>query len=422
MIGTITDISAIKVYDSRGNETLKVRVVGDKYIGTYIVPKGASKGSKEGLELPVEEAINRIETIIKPELLGHNYYDQKHIDDLLLRLDSTPNLSHLGANAIVGVSVAVSRLAAHESQQILYRYLGGTNSFIFPIPMLNFLNGGLHSSSNLSIQEIMVVPFKFDSFNKAIEAGQIIYQTLRSVLIERGESVAVGDEGGFAIDFESTSAALDVLVSAISRAGFIPGEDIFIALDAAANSFYNEETGRYQIDNMKLTGYDLVDFYEDLYNKYPIISIEDPFDEHDHVHFIELFRRLGHKMMIVGDDLYVTDYRKLAEGYAKKLTNAILIKPNQIGNLTLTYKAIDYAMIHGMIPIVSHRSGDNEDSFIADVCLGQRVPFLKSGSLARSERVSKYNRLLEIAGIIGSGEYYYHYLKDLDIFKNRTTR
>lgn len=418
MYGTIKDIRAIKVYDSRGMETIKVTATGEDFLGSYTVPKGASKGMKEGIELPVQEAIGRIETIIKPALVGMNYLDQKSIDDKLIELDSTPNLSHLGANSIVGTSLAVARLAAHQSNQILYRYLSGTNGFIFPIPMLNFLNGGMHSSSNLAIQEIMIVPFKFNSIQEALECGQKIYQTLKGMIAESGKSTAVGDEGGFAVDFESTRSAFDLLIKAIENAGYAPGEEVFIAIDAAANSFYDNTSSRYNIDHMKLTADELADYYEDLYNNYPLVSIEDPFEETDHIHYHELYKRLGHKMMIVGDDLYVTDYRRLAVGYQEKLSNSILIKPNQIGNLTLTYKAIDYAASHGMLSIISHRSGDNEDTFIADLAVAHRVPFIKTGSFSRSERVGKYNRLLELADIVGTGEYFYSYLKDLDIFRN----
>lgn len=419
MYGTIKDIKAIKVYDSRGMETIKVIVSGEEFLGSYIVPKGASKGMKEAIEIPASEAIVRIESIIKPVLIGMNYFDQKSIDDKLIELDSTPNLSHLGANSIVGTSLAVARLASHQANQVLYRYLSGTNSFIFPIPMLNFLNGGMHSSSNLAIQEIMIVPFKFDTIQLAIECGQKIYQTLKQILIDKGLPTSVGDEGGFAIDFESTRSAFDLLITAIEKAGYIPGEEVYIAIDAAANSFYDSSSGKYSIDHMKLTGDELADYYEDLYNNYPLVSIEDPFEETDHLHYHELYKRLGHKMMIVGDDLYVTDYRRLEGGYQEKLSNSILIKPNQIGNLTLTYKAINYAASHGMLSIISHRSGDNEDTFIADLAVAQRVPFIKTGSFSRSERVGKYNRLLELADIVGTGEYFYSYLKDLDIFKNR---
>jgi enolase len=330
-----------------------------------------------------------------------NAFDQPLVDKTLIELDGTENKSKLGANAILAVSMAVARAAANYLGLPLYKYLGGVNAKVLPVPLMNVINGGQHADNNLDLQEFMIVPAGFDSFREALRAGAEIFHTLKKILHEAGHVTAVGDEGGFAPNLSSNEEAIKVLIEAIEKAGYKPGEEVFIALDCAASSFYDEEKGVYYVDGEEKSSEVLMGYYEELVAKYPIISIEDPFAEEDWDAFVEFTKRVGNKVQIVGDDLYVTNVKRLSKGIELKATNSILIKLNQIGTVTETLDAVEMAQKNNMTAIISHRSGESEDTFIADLAVATNAGFIKTGSLSRSERIAKYNQLLRIEEELG---------------------
>ncbi|ONN27763.1 enolase [Thermosipho affectus] len=408
----IIDVFAREVLDSRGNPTVEVEVMlEDGSIGRAIVPSGASTGKFEALELRdgdkryggkgVLKAVENVNEKIAPKLLGLNAYDQTFIDKTLLEIDGTENKSNIGANAILGVSMAVARAAANSLDLPLYKYLGGVNAKVLPVPLMNVINGGAHADNNLDIQEFMIVPAGAPSFREALRYGAETFHALKKILKEAGHVTAVGDEGGFAPNLNSNEEAIQVLIKAIETAGYVPGKDIFIALDVAASEFYNEETKKYFIDGSEKTSDELIEYYESLVNKYPIISIEDPFDQEDWESYSKFNEKLGKKVQIVGDDLYVTNVKRLAKGIEVKATNSILIKLNQIGSVTETLNAIEMAKTNNMTNVISHRSGETEDTFIADLAVATNAGQIKTGSLSRSERISKYNQLLRIEEELG---------------------
>ncbi len=401
----IASIKAREILDSRGNPTVEVEVKTESgSTGVFSVPSGASTGKKEALELRdnderycgkgVMHAVNNVNTIIRNALIGMEVTSQKSIDMKLIELDGTPNKSHLGANAILGVSIACLKAAAKENNEPVYKYLNKREVRI-PFCMFNILNGGKHSSNNLDIQEFMIVP-KFKSFKDVLRSASEVFNALKVLLMDKGLSTAVGDEGGFAPDLKSNEDALVMIIKAIETAGYIPGKNIFIAIDVAASSFYNKQTDTYNLDNTNMSREDLLEYYIKLASKYPIISIEDPFDEEDYEGFRLITDKLGKKISIVGDDLFVTNKKLLEAGVRNNLCNAIIIKPNQVGTLYETLETIVYAKQNKYTTVASHRSGDTPDTFIADLAVAMNIPFMKCGSVTRGERVAKYNRLLEI--------------------------
>lgn len=402
----IKSVKAIEVLDSRGNPTLKVKVkLCDGSVGDAIVPSGASTGKREALELRdgdkskfggkgVLKAVNNVNTLIAEEVSGMDALDQKAIDDAMLGLDGTDNYSNLGANAVLGVSMAVARAAANSLNLPLYRYLGGTNACTLPVPMFNIINGGAHANNSVDFQEFMVMPFGFSSFSDALRAVAEIYQTLKKILNDLGHSTAVGDEGGFAPNLKDNEEPIKIIMEAIAKAGYKAGEQIKIALDVASSELY--EDGVYKLEGRTLTSKELVDRYEELCNKYPIFSIEDGLSEDDWDGWKLLTDRLGSKVQLVGDDLFVTNEKILKVGIEKGIANAILIKPNQIGSVSQTMQTVRLAQRNGYRCIMSHRSGESEDSFIADFAVALNTGEIKTGATSRSERNAKYNRLLEI--------------------------
>ncbi len=408
----IKDIRARQILDSRGNPTIEVTTTlegGGK--GTFSVPSGISKSEKEAVELRdggkflhgkgVLKAIRNVNTIIKPALLGKEALNQSFIDDILLRLDGTPNKSRLGANAILGVSISVAKASSNQLNVPLYRYLGGIDSNILPVPFMNIINGGMHAGDRLSIQEFLIVPSNFRSFKEALLAGVQIYMDLRDILISKygRSSVNVGDEGGFAPPLSKTEDALELLLKAIELAGY-EGE-VFLAIDCAANEFYMGEKDKYVIDGMEVSPEELIDFYKELISKYPIVSIEDPFQENDWESLSDLTRELGSKIQIVGDDFFASNPRLLKKGIEMKAANALLLKVNQIGTLTEAIEAAKLAKRNKYSVMVSHRSGETIDPFIADFSVSLNTGQIKAGAPARGERVAKYNRLLEIEEELG---------------------
>ncbi|MEG2457936.1 MAG: phosphopyruvate hydratase [Bacilli bacterium] len=405
----IVDIKAREILDSRGTPTIEVSVITEKNnIGTFSVPSGASTGSLEALELRdndsryfgkgVLKAVNNVTTTIKEALVGLNCENTRSIDELLIKLDGTDNKSNLGGNATVGVSIACLKAAALDNNEELFRYLNKREVKV-PSAMFNIINGGKHADNNLEIQEFMIVP-RFKEFKEILRSASEIFHQLKGLLNKDNLSVSVGDEGGFAPDLKSNKEALSYIVKAIEEAGYIPGKDVFIALDVAANSMYNELNDTYKLDNKSITRKELLEYYKDLVKNYPIISIEDPFYEKDYEGFRLITEELGKRISIVGDDLFVTNKKLLEEGIRQGLCNAILIKPNQIGTFYETLETIVLAKQHGYITIISHRSGETTDSFIADAAVALNIPFIKSGSVTRGERLSKYNRLMEIEEIL----------------------
>ncbi|QCT99290.1 phosphopyruvate hydratase [Campylobacter hyointestinalis subsp. hyointestinalis] len=402
----IKSVKAIEVLDSRGNPTLKVKVkLCDGSVGDAIVPSGASTGKREALELRdgdkskfggkgVLKAVNNVNTLIAEEVSGMDALNQKAIDDAMLGLDGTDNYSNLGANAVLGVSMAVARAAANSLNLPLYRYLGGTNAYTLPVPMFNIINGGAHANNSVDFQEFMVMPFGFSSFSDALRAVAEIYQTLKKILNDLGHSTAVGDEGGFAPNLKDNEEPIKIIMEAIAKAGYKAGEQIKIALDVASSELY--EDGVYKLEGRTLTSKELVDRYEELCNKYPIFSIEDGLSEDDWEGWKLLTDRLGSKVQLVGDDLFVTNEKILKVGIEKGIANAILIKPNQIGSVSQTMQTVRLAQRNGYRCIMSHRSGESEDSFIADFAVALNTGEIKTGATSRSERTAKYNRLLEI--------------------------
>ena len=410
----IKDVNALEVLDSRGNPTVQVEVVVDGgFSGMAIVPSGASTGSFEAVELRdgdksrylgkgVEKAVENVNKKIAKAIIGMNVYEQRKIDEEMIKLDDTPNKSNLGANSILGVSLAVAKAASNSLGLDLYQYIGGINGKELPIPMMNILNGGKHSDNNISIQEFMIMPIGNITFTERMRRGVEIYHTLKKVLKEKGYSVGVGDEGGFAPNLESEEQALDIIIEAIRKAGYEPGKDIKLALDIASTEMYEEakkinKQGYYFWKTKQYkTQEEMIEYIVELCNKYPIFSIEDGLAEEDWEGWKVLTERLGNKVQLVGDDLFVTNPKRLGRGIEKNVANAILIKPNQIGTLTETLYTIQKAKQNGYKTVISHRSGETEDTTIADIAVGVNAGQIKTGAPCRTDRVSKYNRLLYI--------------------------
>ncbi len=414
----IEDVKAIEVLDSRGNPTLQVEVkVEGGFTAIAAVPSGASTGSFEAVELRdgeksryngkgVQKAVENVNKKIAKKIIGMNVYEQKKIDTEMIKLDDTPNKSNLGANAILGVSLAVAKVAAKTLGMELYQYIGGINATKCPVPMMNILNGGKHSDNNISIQEFMIMSVGDITFSERLRRGAEVYHSLKSVLKEKGLVTSVGDEGGFAPNLQSEEEALDVIIEAIKKAGYEPQKDIKIALDIASTEMYEEakkigKSGYYfwKTDNFK-TKEEMIQYIEDLCEKYPIIaSIEDALAEEDWDSWKELTKRIGNKIQLVGDDLFVTNKSRLKRGIDNNIANAILIKPNQIGTLTETLETIQYAKENGYKTIISHRSGETEDTTIADIAVGINSMQIKTGAPCRTDRVAKYNRILYIESL-----------------------
>ncbi|MFK3935914.1 phosphopyruvate hydratase [Alkalihalobacillus sp. NPDC078783] len=405
----ITDIHAREVLDSRGNPTVEVEVyVESGAMGRALVPSGASTGEYEAVELRdggdrfmgkgVLTAVANVNDIIAPKLIGVDAMDQLGIDQLLLELDGTKNKAKLGANAILGVSMAVAHAAAKALGIPLYVYLGGFSAKTLPVPMMNIINGGEHADNNVDIQEFMIMPVGADSFKHAVQIGAEIFHNLKSVLKSKGYNTAVGDEGGFAPNLSSNEEALQTIIEAIEKAGYKPGEEVQLAMDVASSELFNKEDGKYHLsgEGKVLSSEELVTFYEDLVSKYPIISIEDGLDENDWEGHKLLTEKLGDKVQLVGDDLFVTNTEKLAEGIEKGISNSILIKVNQIGTLTETFEAIEMAKRAGYTAVISHRSGETEDATIADIAVATNAGQIKTGAPSRTDRVAKYNQLIRI--------------------------
>lgn len=406
----IETIRAREILDSRGNPTVECEVeLADGIIGRAAVPSGASTGEHEALEMRDKDpsrylgkgvltAVENIRTIIAPALMGRLVTEQVQIDELMLELDGTPNKSKLGANAILGVSMAAAHAAATWTGQPLYRYLGGVSARTLPVPMMNIINGGSHADNSVDIQEFMVMPVAATSVREAIRCGAEIFHALKSVLKKQGHSTSVGDEGGFAPNLESNQAALDVIMTAIEKAGYRPGEEVMLALDCAASEFYDKENNVYRFsgEGRDLTPDELISYYEDLTKSYPILSIEDGLDENDWDAWAKLTTRLGDRVQLVGDDLFVTNTSKLQRGIDEGVGNSILIKLNQIGSVTETLRAVDLAHRNGYTSVISHRSGETEDTTIAQLAVATGSGQIKTGSLSRSDRVAKYNELLRI--------------------------
>jgi len=404
----ITDVNAREILDSRGNPTVEVEVyLEDGTIGRAAVPSGASTGAYEAVELRdgdkerylgkgVLEAVTNVHTIIAPEVEGLSVFDQTKIDKLLLELDGTPNKAKLGANAILGVSLACARAAANFLELPFYRYLGGVNAKELPVPMMNILNGGKHADNNVDIQEFMVMPVGAASFASGLRMGAEVFHHLKKVLKGKGYNTAVGDEGGFAPNLKSNEEALAVIVEAIKAAGYRPGQDVMLAVDVAATELYQD--GKYHLkgEGLVKTTAEMIDFYAQLVDKYPIISIEDGLAEDDWEGWTKLTQTIGRRVQIVGDDLYVTNTERLAQGIQMRASNSVLIKVNQIGTLTETLDCIEMAKRAGFTAVVSHRSGETEDTTIADLVVATNAGQIKTGAPSRTDRVAKYNQLLRI--------------------------
>jgi enolase len=404
-VATIEAVGAREILDSRGNPTIEVEVaLDDDTISRAAVPSGASTGQFEAVELRdggerylgkgVLKAVTAVLDDIGPELVGYDATDQRLVDQKLRDLDGTPNKSKLGANAILGVSLAVAKAAASSAGLPLFRYLGGPNAYLLPVPMMNIVNGGAHADSNVDVQEFMIAPIGAPTFAEALRYGAEVYHALKSVLKSKGLATGLGDEGGFAPNLESNRAALDLIVEAIRQAGFTPGVDIALALDVAASEFHND--GSYAFEGKATTSEQLIDYYVNLVDSYPIVSVEDPLDEQDWDGWVALTTQLDDKVQLVGDDLFVTNPERLGRGITEGAANALLVKVNQIGTLTETFDAVQLAHRHGYRCMMSHRSGETEDTTIADLAVAVNCGQLKTGAPARSERVAKYNQLLRI--------------------------
>ena len=425
-MAVITDVYAREILDSRGNPTVEVEVyLEDGTIATAAVPSGASTGMFEAVELRdgdksryqgkgVLKAVENVNDIIGPAIIGYDATEQVAIDKLMIELDGTPNKGKLGANAILGVSMAVAHAAAQSLDLPLFQYLGGTNAKELPVPMMNIMNGGAHADNNVDIQEFMIMPVGADSFAQALRMCAEIYHTLKNVLKKKGLATGVGDEGGFAPNLDSNEEALQVICEAIKEAGYEPGKDIKLAIDAASSEFYKD--GKYVLagEGKEKTAEEMVEFYAALVEKYPIISIEDGLAEEDWAGWKLLTDKLGKKVQLVGDDLFVTNTERLAKGIKNDTANAILIKVNQIGTLTETFDAIEMAKRAGYTAVVSHRSGETEDTTIADIAVAVNAGQIKTGAPARSERVAKYNRLLRIEDLLAETAQY----RGEDVFYN----
>jgi enolase len=416
----IANVFARQILDSRGNPTIEVDVITSSgVLGRAAVPSGASTGIHEAVELRdndptkflgkgVLKAVGFVNTIINEALQGHDVFNQKGIDTLLINLDGTPNKSHLGANAILGTSLAVAKAAAIEADLSLYRYVGGVGAVTMPVPMMNILNGGSHADNKIDIQEFMVMPLGASSFSEGLRWGTEVFHHLKSVLKHRGMSTNVGDEGGFAPSLGSNEEAIQVVIEAVEKAGFKPGHDMYIALDAAASEFYNAETGLYEFESTgeKRTSTEMVGFWKDWRSKYPLISIEDGLAEDDWSGWKLATEELGRSTQLVGDDLFVTNTKRLSRGISEGIANSILVKVNQIGSLTETIQAVQMATSNGYTSVMSHRSGETEDNTIADLAVALNTGQIKTGSASRSDRMSKYNQLLRIEEELGDDAVY----------------
>ncbi|TDA65863.1 MAG: phosphopyruvate hydratase [Clostridia bacterium] len=414
----ISEMRAREILDSRANPTVEVEVwLESGAHGLAAVPSGASTGTYEAVELRdgdehrflgkgVLRAVGNVNQVIAPEVVGMDALDQISIDKTLCELDGTPNKSKLGANAILGVSLAVARAAAMHMEQPLYRYLGGVGARILPVPLMNVINGGKHADNNLDIQEYLIMPVGLGNFAKALRAGAEIFHHLRAILIRKGFSTSVGDEGGFAPNLANNEEALGIIVDAIRAAGYRPGEEVALGLDVAASELYQEGIYRFAGEKVDRTTAEMCDYYRQLVDKYPIVSIEDGLSEDDWEGWVELTRQLGQKVQLVGDDLFVTNTEKLAQGIARGAANAILVKVNQIGTLTETMAAIEMAQRGGYAAVISHRSGETEDTTIADLAVATNAGQIKTGAPSRSERVAKYNQLLRIEEELGDAAEY----------------
>ena len=416
-MATIEGIVAREILDSRGNPTVEVEIgLDDGTVARAAVPSGASTGAFEALELRdgdadryggkgVDQAVDNIEERIYPELVGYDAADQRAIDQKMLDLDGTPDKSSLGANAILGVSLAVARAAADSANLSLFRYLGGPNAHLLPVPMLNILNGGAHADSNVDIQEFMIAPIGAPTYREALRCGVEVYHALKAVLKKKGYATGLGDEGGFAPNLPANAAALDLIGEAVAAAGYALGTDVVLALDVAATEFFAQDKG-YTFEGTAKSAAELTEYYTKLVEAYPIVSIEDPLSEEDWAGWTALTATLGDRIQIVGDDLFVTNPTRIARGIAEKAANAVLIKVNQIGTLTETLEAVELAHRAGLRTMMSHRSGETEDTTIADLAVAVSSGQIKTGAPARSERVAKYNQLLRIEDELGDAARY----------------
>ena len=415
-MAVITAVHARQILDSRGNPTVEVEVLlEDGAFARAAVPSGASTGEWEAVERRdgdksvylgkgVLGAVKSVIEEISEEIIGIDAADQRTVDQAMIALDATNNKGKLGANAILGVSLAVAKAAAESADLPLYKYLGGPNAHVLPVPMMNILNGGSHADSNVDIQEFMIAPIGFENYSDALRAGVEVYHSLKSVLHDRGLSTGLGDEGGFAPNLESNAAALDLIIEAIEKAGYKPGEQVALALDVASSEFYND--GAYDFEGQKKSAEEMSAYYADLVAKYPLVSIEDPLDENDWAGYKTLTEQIGDKVQIVGDDLFVTNPERLEKGINEGAANALLVKVNQIGSLTETLDAMELAQRNEYRCMVSHRSGETEDVTIADLAVATNAGQIKTGAPARSERVAKYNQLLRIEEELGDAAVY----------------
>jgi enolase len=419
-MSTILEVHAREILDSRGNPTVEVDVTLENgIVGRAAVPSGASTGEHEALELRdkdakrylgkgVLQAVKNVNEIIAPEVVGMEAREQAAIDAAMLELDGTENKGKLGANAILGVSLAVCKAAAQTSNLPLFQYLGGVNARTLPVPMMNIINGGAHADNNVDLQEFMIMPAGAGSFAEALRMGAEVFHNLKSVLKKKGYNTAVGDEGGFAPDLKSNEEALQVIMQAIEAAGYKPGEQIFIALDPASSEFYNKQTKKYDLksESRSLSSEEMIEYYANLKSKYPIISIEDGLAEDDWDGWKKFTERMGSKLQLVGDDIFVTNTKRLRDGITKGVGNSILVKVNQIGSLTETFAAIDMAHRAGYTAVISHRSGETEDTTIADITVATNAGQIKTGSISRTDRICKYNQLLRIEELLGESAVY----------------
>jgi enolase len=420
-MSVIVDIRAREILDSRGNPTVEVEVLTENGImGRAAVPSGASTGKYEAVELRdndksrflgrgVLNACNNIDDKIREALIGEDVFEQRYIDDIMIELDGTENKSLLGANAILGVSMAVAKAAAEESGQSLYRYVGGVNAHVMPVPMMNILNGGSHADNSIDFQEFMIMPLGADLFSEGLRMGVEVFHHLKTVLKSKGYSTNVGDEGGFAPNIKSNEEAIEIVLKAIESAGYKPGVDIMIAMDAAASEFYNEEEKLYHFHKSggkKLSSDEMVDYWASWVDKYPIFSIEDGLHEDDWSGWSKMTKALGNRIQIVGDDLFVTNTKRLQKGIETEAANSILIKVNQIGSITETIDAVNLATRNGFTSVMSHRSGETEDTTIADLAVALNTGQIKTGSASRSDRIAKYNQLLRIEEELGDSAFY----------------
>ena len=408
---SIKSVKAREILDSRGNPTIEVDVaLSDGAFGRAAVPSGASTGAFEAAELRdggerylgkgVRQAASNIEKLIAPSVIGQNPFEQQVIDKLMIEIDGSPNKSKLGANAILGVSLAVARAAANSKKLPFYAFIGGSDANLLPVPMMNILNGGAHADTNVDIQEFMIAPIGAQTFGESLQWGAEIYHALKSVLKKRGLATSIGDEGGFAPNLESNRAALDLIVEAIGKAGYKPKEEIALAMDVAATEFFKD--GKYEFEGSQLSSDEMISYYKSLVDSYPLVSIEDPLSEDDWAGWIQITKDLGNQVQLVGDDLFVTNPERLAKGIKNGAANALLVKVNQIGTLTETLDAVKMAHDAGYRSMMSHRSGETEDTTIADLAVAANCGQIKTGAPARSERVAKYNQLLRIEEELGS--------------------